>query len=90
VGDPTFARERARSLRARGAGSLKIAADLTARGLPEALIESAVDESRDGEPESAWARRALRGLDDRRRAWRLLTSRGFPEDVVADLLGEPD
>jgi regulatory protein len=90
VGDQTFARDCARSLRARGAGSLKIAADLTARGLPDHLIETAVDESLEGEPETTWARRSLRGLSDPRRAWRLLTSRGFPEDVITDLVGDPD
>jgi hypothetical protein len=30
----------------------------------------------------------LRSRHDRRRAWRLLASRGFPEDVVAEVLGE--
>ncbi len=88
VGDAAYARERARTLRARGAGSLKIEADLAARGLSEALIAAAVDESRDGEPEIAWARRALRPRHDRRGAWRFLSTRGFPEDVLADLLGD--
>jgi len=68
VGDTAFAQERARTLRARGAGRLRIEADLTARGLREALIAEAVEASRAGEPEAAWARRALRGVCDRRRA----------------------
>ena len=34
VGDAVYARERARGLRARGEGSLRIAAYLVARGLP--------------------------------------------------------
>jgi SOS response regulatory protein OraA/RecX len=59
VGDPTYARERARSLRARGCGELRIAADLGARGLPEPLIALAVDESREGLSERDLARRAL-------------------------------
>ena len=88
VGDPAFAHERARGLRARGAGRLRIEADLTARGLPEALVAEAVEASRAGEPEAAWARRALRGVRDRRRAWRLLLARGFPEEVVVEVLGE--
>jgi len=93
VGDAAYARERARALRARGAGSLRITADLAARGLPEPLVEAAVEESRAGEREIDWARRALRATGlaprTRARAWRLLHARGFPEEVIADLLGEP-
>jgi regulatory protein len=88
IGDAAFARERARALRARGAGSLRIEADLAARGLRDTLVAEAVEASAEGEPEIAWARRALRGVRDRRRAWRLLVSRGFPEEVVTELLGE--
>ena len=88
VGDTAFAQERARTLRARGVGRLRIEAELTARGLREALIAEAVEASRAGEPEAAWARRALRGVCDRQRAWRLLLARGFPEQVVVEVLGE--
>jgi SOS response regulatory protein OraA/RecX len=89
--DERLAFERARTMRARGAGSLKIAADLTARGLPEHLIAAAIEASLDGDPERAWAERALAqaGAPVGARAWRLLASRGFPEEVVSDLLGEP-
>jgi regulatory protein len=90
VGDPAFAHERARALRARGAGSLRIEADLTARGLPEGLVAEAIAASRAGEPEATWARRALGAVRDRRRAWRLLVSRGFSEDVVVEVLGEAE
>jgi regulatory protein len=90
VGDETYARERARSLRARGAGSLRIAADLGARGLPERLVDAAIEESRGDEPEIAWARRALRRGLERGPAWRFLVGRGFSEDVVGELLGESD
>ena len=89
VGDDAFARERARSLRARGAGSLRIEADLAARGLPDDVVAAAVEASLDGEPEVAWARRALRGTRDGARARRFLASRGFPEDVIVALLGDP-
>lgn len=91
VGDDRYAHERARSLRARGSGSLRIGADLEARGLPSALVESAIEESREGEPEITWARRALdaAGAPRGAKAWRLLASRGFPEDVVSTLVGEP-
>jgi regulatory protein len=90
VGDERLALDRARSLRLRGAGSLKIAADLGARGLAESLIDRAVDESLDGRSESEWARSALERAPVREgpRAWRLLASRGFPEDVITDVLGE--
>lgn len=89
VGDETYARERARSMRLRGAGSLKIAADLEARGLPEAMIAAAVEASLEGDPEIDWAKRALeRSRASGPAAWRLLASRGFPEDVIVGLLGD--
>jgi regulatory protein len=89
VGDRALAHERARALRARGAGSLRIEADLAARGLPDGLVAAAVEASREGEPEIEWARRALRGTRDLARAWRFLAGRGFAEDVIVELLGEP-
>lgn len=91
VGDERFAHERARSLRERGAGGLKIAADLEARGLSEALVEAAVTESLAGESELDWARRVLlkQGSPRGAKAWRLLAGRGFPEDVVRDAAGDP-
>jgi SOS response regulatory protein OraA/RecX len=87
VNDAQLALDRARTLRRRGAGSLRIAAD-SMSGVATPLIESAIEESLDGEPERAWALRALGrdGVADRARAWRLLMSRGFPEDVVADVV----
>ena len=90
--DENLAHDRARALRARGAGPLRIAADLESRGLPAALIEAAVAASRDGRSEGEWAEQALAeaGLVERlapARAWRLLVQRGFPEEVVARLLG---
>jgi SOS response regulatory protein OraA/RecX len=92
VSDERLATERARSLRARGAGSLKIIADLTARGVPEPLLGAAVAESREGESEIAWARRALTqaGVSPGPRGWRFLLSRGFEEDVVNEVLDPLD
>ncbi|HJW70953.1 MAG TPA: RecX family transcriptional regulator, partial [Candidatus Binatia bacterium] len=46
VSDERLALDRARALRARGAGSLKIAADLAARGLSDVLVATAVEASR--------------------------------------------
>ena len=84
-----LAHDRAAQLRARGAGSLRIAADLAARGLPEGLVGEAVAASLEGAAEAAWARRALeRAGATGAHAWRLLASRGFPEEVIADVLGE--
>jgi SOS response regulatory protein OraA/RecX len=90
--DDLLAHDRARALRARGAGPLRIAADLEARGLPSALVAAAIDASREGQEETAWARRALEAAGLVRalstaRSWRLLLQRGFPEDVAARLLG---
>jgi regulatory protein len=88
VSDERLALERARSLRVRGAGSVKIAADLAARGVPDPLVGPAVLASREGESELEWARRALAqaGLSSGPRAWRLLLSRGFEEDVASEAL----
>jgi len=93
VDDAAVAMDRARALRARGAGSLRIATELEARGVPEVLVAAAVEESLAGEGEVAWAERALarqridvRDPHARARAWRLLAARGFPEDVIADVV----
>jgi len=92
VSDARLATERARALRSRGSGSLRIAADLAARGVPQALVARAVAESRAGEPEADWARRALTAAAVSRgpRAWRFLVSRGFDEDVASEVAGAPD
>ena len=89
VGDDRFAHERARAMRERGAGPLKIAADLVGRGLPEPLVEAAIESSRDGASEIEWARRVLArtGRPRGAKAWRVLASRGFPEDVIDDAAG---
>ena len=95
LNDAALATDRARALRARGAGSLRIVADLEARGVPDALVAGAVDASLDGEREAEWARRSLARLRldidaprARARAWRLLGARGFPEEVILEILGD--
>lgn len=92
IDDARFAADRAAQLRARGAGSLKISADLEHHGVPPALIDFAVSGSLAGEREAVWARRALEQarVSEPRRAWRLLAGRGFPEDVVNDVVGDPE
>jgi SOS response regulatory protein OraA/RecX len=90
VSDERLALDRARALRTRGAGSLKIADDLRGRGLAEELVAAAVEESREDEPEISWARRVLERAGEPRgaRAWRLLASHGFAEEIIAELLGD--
>src|SRR5207249_5560167 len=56
VGDAALAHERARPLRARGAGSLRIEADLSARGLPAALVAEAIASSAHGPARRRWGR----------------------------------
>ena len=97
VDDAAVAMDRARTLRARGAGSLRIATELEARGVPDVLVSAALDESLGGESEVHWAERALerqridvRDPGARARAWRLLASRGFPEDVITDVVPDWD
>jgi regulatory protein len=95
VNDEELARSRAAALRARGAGSQKIAADLEGRGVPRLAIDAALAASRGDRSEAAWARAALEaaGIDPATapaRAWRLLAGRGFPEPVVVDVVGEPE
>jgi SOS response regulatory protein OraA/RecX len=87
--DGALAMDRARTLRLRGVGSLRIAAELEARGVPESLAAAAVAASLEGEREAAWARRALTRLRvAESRAWHVLCARGFPEDVVVEVLGD--
>lgn len=95
VNDAELARRRTNDLRDRGAGCLKIAADLEGRGVPRLAIDEAIAESCAERSEAAWARTALAAarIDPARaqaKAWRLLASRGFPEDVVVDVVGEPE
>src|SRR5262249_59637315 len=86
-----LALDRARALRARGAGSLKIAADLSARGLSDSLVAAAVESSLAGESEEAWARRALAsaGQPSGGKAWRLLAGGGFPAGGLSGGLRGP-
>lgn len=89
LNDATFAHDRAHTLRQRGAGSLKIAADLEHHAVPARLIDEAVQASLASESESHWAHRALTESGcaaDPARAWRLLAARGFPEEVVAEVI----
>jgi regulatory protein len=93
LSDETFAHDRARALRARGAGCLKVTADLEHHGVPSRLVAAAVEASLDGMSEADLARTVVRQAGcatDPPRAWRLLAARGFPEDVMADVVDPPD
>lgn len=87
---------RARTLRARGQGSYRIAADLARRGVPAEVAAEAVAASLEGKSETDYARRALGALGlsqqltekDRARAWRRLLSRGFPPEVASAVVGD--
>ena len=95
IDDARLAHDRAEALRGRGAGSLKIQADLETRGLTPSLIELAVAASLGEQSELEWARTALARAkidpeDAPARAWRLLAGRGFPDEILVTLVGEPD
>jgi len=89
--DETLALDRARALRARGAGALKIGADLGQRGVPPAAIDVAVEASREGREEhecatAALARAGIVPAESPARAWRFLLQRGFGEEVATRLV----
>jgi hypothetical protein len=64
--DETLAHDRARSLRARGAGAAADRGRSGSAGLPVALIGAAIDASRDGRSETEWAEQALAEAGTRR------------------------
>jgi regulatory protein len=94
VDDARLARDRAEALRQRGAGCLRIAADLEARGLGGPIVTVALETASESHGERVWAERALESaridpVAAPAKAWRFLLGRGFPEEVVADVVGEP-
>lgn len=101
VDDARFAQERAAALLRKGRlGPRAVLQRLEAHGLPEETARRALDQASGAEAFDALAaaRGVLEGrgllgrpLDakERARAGRLLDSRGFSEDVIHQLLGEP-
>jgi SOS response regulatory protein OraA/RecX len=92
--DARLARDRAESLRRRGAGCLHNIPDLAARGHAGPVVGAADDAASESRSERAWAAAALAAarIDPAAapaKAWRFLLGRGFPEDVVTDVVGEP-
>jgi SOS response regulatory protein OraA/RecX len=79
VDDERLANGRAATLAERGWGNAAIAARLGAEGIPEAAAISAIAKL---EPEAARAARAAAAISDQRKAWTLLTRRGFDEETI--------
>lgn len=85
VDDGRFARNRAATLAARGAGNAMVADDLRARGIGEEHVRAAIAGL---DPESERARALVRERGASPRTLRFLASRGFAEDFVDDLVAQ--
>jgi SOS response regulatory protein OraA/RecX len=79
VDDARLANGRAATLGERGWGNAAIAARLEGEGIPEAEARSAIAKL---EPEAARAARATAAVSDPRKAWALLTRRGFDQETI--------
>lgn len=77
--DARLADGRAAALSERGWGNSAIAARLEAEGIPETEAASVIGKL---EPETARAARAAAAVSDPRKAWALLTRRGFDEETI--------
>jgi regulatory protein len=83
VDDGRFACDRAAQLAERGYGDAWIRADLEARGVTSEAVAAALAAV---EPEGERAVRAAAKAGDAARSARLLTRRGFSDDVIEDVL----
>ncbi|MEB2284402.1 MAG: hypothetical protein B6D46_13770 [Polyangiaceae bacterium UTPRO1] len=100
VDDAALAERRAEDLLLRrGAGRLKVAHELTRRGLADSVIAGAIAGVLEGRSEVALGRAALgrrfgeavpASPTERARAYRFLVGRGHPPDIVSEILGEDD
>jgi SOS response regulatory protein OraA/RecX len=100
VDDAGLAERRAEELLLRrGCGRLKVAHELTRRGLTDTVIDRAIAGVLEGQSEVALGRAALtRRFGDgrpasraeRAKAFRFLVGRGHPADIVSEILGEDD
>ncbi len=96
--DAALAKRRAAELMVRrGWGRLRVAFELTRRGFADTVITTAIDAVHDEQSETELASRALRrkfpnrsllSAVDRARAFRYLTGRGHPVEIVTHVLGE--
>jgi SOS response regulatory protein OraA/RecX len=87
IDDARLAAARARSLAERGWGDLAIAVRLEGEGIPEPDARAAIAEL---EPETERASRLAGGAGDHRKAWRLLSRRGFDPETLESVLGVLD
>lgn len=100
IDDAALAERRAEELMLRrGCGRLKVAHELTRRGLTDTVIDRAISGVLEGRSEVALGRAALvRRFGDERpesraeraKAFRFLIGRGHPADIVSEILGEDD
>jgi regulatory protein len=100
VDDAALAERRAEELMLRrGAGRLKVAAELTRRGLTDTVVDRAIAGVLEGRSETALGRAALArrfgerppaSRAERAKAYRFLIGRGHPTDIVSEILGEDD
>lgn len=100
VDDQALAERRAEELLLRrGSGRLKVAHELTRRGLTDTVIDRAIAGVLENHSEVALGRTALLrrfgearpgSRAERARAFRFLVGRGHPPDVVTEILGEEE
>lgn len=100
VDDAELARRRAEELLLRrGHGRLRVAHELTRRGVADTVVEAALAAVLEGRDDAEIARLALRrkfGHDSptdasvRARAYRFLIGRGHPPEAVGEILGDDD
>ena len=100
VDDAALAERRAEELMLRrGSGRLKVAHELTRRGLTDTVVDRAIAGVLEGRSEVALGRAALErrfGLAppasraERAKAYRFLLGRGHPPEIVSEILGEDD
>jgi regulatory protein len=100
VDDAALAERRAEELMVRrGSGRLKVAHELTRRGLTDTVIDRAIAGVLGGRSEAALGRAALArrfGSEppatraERAKAFRFLIGRGHPADIASEILGEDD
>jgi regulatory protein len=100
VDDDALAERRAEELiLRRGYGRLKVASELTRRGLTDTVVDRAIAGVLEGRSEAALGRAALRrrfgdrvpaSRAERAKAFRFLAGRGHPTEIVSEILGEDD
>ncbi|HEY2389116.1 MAG TPA: regulatory protein RecX [Candidatus Binatia bacterium] len=100
IDDESVARRRAEELLLRrGYGRLRVAHELTRRGVADTVVEAAIAAAVEGRRDAELARRALHrkfgegsmaDASARARAYRFLIGRGHPPEAVDDVLGDDD